>query len=223
MLLELAGIKKSFRNGNRYESILENLDFKVSKGDSIAIKGRSGCGKSTLLNILGGLYSFEEGKMLFNGTNVSKMTANEQAEYRKKNIGFITQNFHLLDDRDVYDNIALPLRYLKFPKNQIKNRVEKVLYDLNIEYAVKRNISTLSGGERQRVAIARAVVKEPSLLLADEPTGSLDEETEKSILSIFDILHQEGMTMVIVTHDDSVSSHCQHVYELYHKKLHDVE
>ncbi|MFD3260267.1 ABC transporter ATP-binding protein [Paenibacillus lentus] len=219
MLLELSGIKKSFKNGSRYESILENLDFKVFKGDSIAIKGKSGCGKSTLLNILGGLIFFEEGEMLFNGTNISKLTSNEWAEYRKKNISFVTQNFNLLDDRNVFDNIALPLQYIRMPKKEIKSRVEKVLHDLEIQHAMKRNISTLSGGERQRVAIARAIVKEPSILLADEPTGSLDEETEKSILRIFDELHHKGMTLIIVTHDDSVSSHCQHIYELYHKKL----
>lgn len=219
MLLELSGIKKSFKNGSRYESILENLDFKVFKGDSIAIKGKSGCGKSTLLNILGGLIFFEEGEMLFNGTNISKLTASEWAEYRKKNISFVTQNFNLLDDRNVFDNIALPLQYIRMPKKEIKSRVEKVLHDLEIQHAMKRNISTLSGGERQRVAIARAIVKEPSILLADEPTGSLDEETEKSILKIFDELHHKGMTLIIVTHDDSVSSHCQHIYELHHKKL----
>ncbi|MBP2001363.1 putative ABC transport system ATP-binding protein [Paenibacillus shirakamiensis] len=219
MLLELTGIKKSFKNGTRYENILEDLDFKVSKGDSIAIKGKSGCGKSTLLNILGGLISFEKGDMLFNGTNISNHNANEWAEYRKKNIAFVTQAFNLLDDRNVFDNIALPLQYSNMPKQQIKTKVEKVLHDLEIYHAMKRNVSTLSGGERQRVAIARAIVKEPSILLADEPTGSLDEETEKSILRIFDDLHDKGMTLIIVTHDDSVSSHCQHIYELQHKKL----
>lgn len=219
MLLELSGIKKSFKNGRRFESILENLDFKVFKGDSIAIKGKSGCGKSTLLNILGGLIFFEEGEMLFNGTNISKLTENEWAEYRKKNISFVTQNFNLLDDRNVFDNIALPLQYIRMPKKEIRSRVEKVLHDLEIQHAMKKNISTLSGGERQRVAIARAIVKEPSILLADEPTGSLDEETEKSILKIFDELHHKGMTLIIVTHDDSVSSHCQYIYELHHKKL----
>ncbi|NQX62203.1 ABC transporter ATP-binding protein [Paenibacillus qinlingensis] len=222
MLLELSGINKSFKNGGQYENILEDLDLKIFEGESIAIKGKSGCGKSTLLNILGGLLPLDSGQMMFNGTDISKLTENEQAEYRRKNVAFVTQNFHLLDDRNVYDNIALPLLYLRIPKKQIKSRVEKVLHDLEIEHAMKRNISTLSGGERQRVAIARAIVKEPSILLADEPTGSLDEKTEESILSIFDTLHQKGMTLVIVTHDDSVSSHCQHIYELHHKKLHFV-
>lgn len=219
MLLELSRINKSFKNGKNREKILENLNLKVFKGESIAIKGKSGCGKSTLLNILGGLISFEEGEMMFDGTNISKLTVNERAEYRRKNVAFVTQNFHLLDDRNVFDNIALPLQYIRMPKKEIKSRVEEVMCDLEIQHTMKRNILTLSGGERQRVAIARAIVKEPSILLADEPTGSLDEKTEESILTIFDELHHKGMTLIIVTHDDSVSSHCQHVYELHHKKL----
>ncbi|MBP1991913.1 ABC transporter ATP-binding protein [Paenibacillus eucommiae] len=219
MLLELSGITKRFKNGTKYQEILENLDLRIYEGDSIAIKGKSGCGKSTLLNILGGLLPFDEGEMLFKSRNISTLTVNEQAEYRRKNVGFVTQNFHLLDDRNVYDNIALPLQYLRLPKKLVKSMVESVLYDLEIEHIMKRHISTLSGGERQRVAIARAIVKKPAILLADEPTGSLDEETEEFILKIFDKLHQKGMTFVIVTHDDTVSSHCQHIYELHHKKL----
>lgn len=219
MLLELSGITKRFKNGSQYTNILEKLDLRIHEGESVAIKGKSGCGKTTLLNILGGLLPFEEGEMFFNGTNISKLTANEIAEYRRKNVAFVTQNFHLLDDRNVFNNIALPLQYLGMPKNQIKSEIEKTLYELEIEHTIKRSISTLSGGERQRVAIARAIIKKPSILLADEPTGSLDEETEESILNIFDMLHQRGMTLVIVTHDDSVSSRCQNLYELHHKKL----
>ncbi|OMD37991.1 ABC transporter ATP-binding protein [Paenibacillus odorifer] len=220
MLLELSGIRKRFKNGRHYEYILDNLNLVINEGESTAIKGKSGCGKSTLLNIIGGLLPFEEGVMNFDGTDISKLSAEKQAEYRRDNIGYVTQNFHLLDDRNVYENIALPLQYLKIPKKQIVNKIEEVLYDLKIEHIMKRHISSLSGGERQRVAIARAIIKKPAILLADEPTGSLDEQTEESILNIFDTLHKQGMTLIIVTHDDSVSSHCQHVYELTHKELH---
>lgn len=137
----------------------------------------------------------------------------------EKNIGFITQNFHLLDDRNVYENIALPLRYLKISNKETKSMVEEVASDLEIERILKRQIINLSGGERQRVAIARAIVKNPSILLADEPTGSLDEDTERSILNIFNMLHKKGMTLVIVTHDNTVSDCCQMIYELNQKRL----
>lgn len=220
MLIELTGITKRYKNGSQYINILENLNLKIHEGESIAIKGKSGCGKSTLLNIIGGLLPFDKGVMLFNGTDISKLTENQRAEYRKKNIGFVTQNFHLLDDRNVFENIALPLQYLGMPKHQIKDRVEEILHDLDIEYTTKREISTLSGGERQRVAIGRAIVKKPLMLLADEPTGSLDEQTEESILKIFNSLHQQGVTLVIVTHDDTVSKSCQHIYQLQRKELH---
>ncbi len=222
MLLKLTGIKKSFKNGILYRTILENLTLNIEEGESIAIKGKSGCGKSTLLNILGGLIPSDEGVMSFNGRKISDLSAVERTEYRKKNVGFITQNFHLLNDRNVYDNIALPLQYLKLTKKQIKSNIEKVLCDLEIENTIRRDIRTLSGGERQRVAIARAIVKNPSILLADEPTGSLDENTEKTIMGIFDALNQKGMTLVMVTHDDSISSYCKKVYQLHNKKLHHV-
>lgn len=219
MLLELNNLTKYYKNGSQYQEILKNLDFKVQEGDSIAIKGKSGCGKSTLLNIIGGLLPFEKGTMIFKDKNISKMTENEQAEYRRENIGFVTQNFHLLDDRNVYENVALPLKYLKLQKKQIRNMVETVLDDLEIKHIMDRDIATLSGGERQRVAIGRAIVKNPSILLADEPTGSLDEKTEESILRIFDVLNKRGMTLIIVTHDDSVASYCKYKYLMHDKKL----
>lgn len=219
-MVELVAIKKGFMDGQQYTNILENLHFKIDQGESVAIKGKSGCGKSTLLHILAGLLPFEEGKMLFAGKNLSQFTANELAAYRRESVAYVTQKFHLLDDRNVFNNIALPLQYLKVPKREIKNRVEEISVDLQIENQLKKDISSLSGGERQRVAIARAIIKKPALLLADEPTGSLDEITEQSILKVFNMLHQKGMTIIIVTHDDTVSSHCQKVYELHHKQLH---
>ncbi|GAC41197.1 ABC transporter ATP-binding protein [Paenibacillus popilliae] len=221
-MLELAGIKKGFIDGKRFTILLENVNFVVNEGQSVAIRGKSGCGKSTLLNILAGLLPFEEGDMFFNGTNISKFSTSQMAEYRRNHIAYITQKFHLLDDRNVFENIALPLQYLGVSRGEIKNRVDEVLYNLNMEIHAKKHIASLSGGECQRVAIARAIVKNPSILLADEPTGSLDETTEESILSVFDSLHQIGMTMVIVTHDDNVSSRCQHIYELHQKSLKNV-
>ncbi|WP_156130545.1 ABC transporter ATP-binding protein [Paenibacillus durus] len=219
MILELSGVKKQFRNGNDYSSLLDHIDLRIYKGESVAIQGKSGSGKSTLLNILAGLIQSDEGIMLFNGKDVSAMTTNELAGYRKYNIGFVTQYFNLLGDRNVYHNVALPLQYLRQSKKEIKLKVEKVLEELEISHLKSRPVGNLSGGERQRVAIARAIVKNPSILLADEPTGSLDEKTEETILEIFKNLNHRGTTMVIVTHDKSVANLCKKKYELKNKKL----
>ncbi|WP_202976479.1 ABC transporter ATP-binding protein [Anaerophilus nitritogenes] len=219
MLIELHKITKRVKNGNKDKIILKNLDFKIDYGDSIAIKGRSGSGKSTLLNILGGLLSFEDGQMFFEGKNITKTSLNERAKYRKHHIGFVTQQFHLLEDRNVFENVSLPLQYDNISSNEIKERVKNVLCELNMEEFIKQPISNLSGGEKQRIAIARAIVKKPSIILADEPTGSLDENTEEDILNIFDNLKKQGMTFVIVTHNDAVANHCERIYELYQGHL----
>lgn len=220
MLLEVSGISKLFKNGRTTSTILENLSLSVDEGDSVAIKGKSGCGKSTLLNVIAGLTGIEAGEVYFRQDKISDRNASRLADYRRNHLSFVTQNFNLLHDRGVFDNIALPLHYLKTTKPDIKKRVETVAAQLEIGALLKRRIKELSGGERQRVAIARAIIKNPSLLLADEPTGSLDEETETSILTILQNLNRQGMTMILVTHDDSVARICRRKYELKGKKLH---
>ncbi|WP_036738018.1 ABC transporter ATP-binding protein [Paenibacillus zanthoxyli] len=219
MLLELSRVKKRFKNGMEYRDVLDGVELQIHAGDSIAIKGKSGCGKSTLLNILGGLLPCDEGIIRFQGKEISRLSANERADYRRKHIGYVTQQFHLLDDRNAFDNVALPLQYSHMRKSQIKDKVADLLDKLDIGHVMSSPIASLSGGERQRVAIARAIVKEPDLLLADEPTGSLDEATEQAIMEIFDRLRRQGMTLVIVTHDDSVAQRCGQVYELNGKRL----
>lgn len=219
MILELSNIKKKFKNGNEYNYLLDNVNLQIYEGESVAIQGKSGTGKSTLLNILAGLIHPDDGTMSFRDKPISVMTADQLANYRKINVGFVTQRFNLLTDRNVYHNIALPLQYLRQSKKEIKKNIENVLEELEISHLIKREVSNLSGGERQRVAIARAIVKNPSILLADEPTGSLDEETEETILDIFRKLNSKGTTMVIVTHDKSVSNLCKKVYNLKNKTL----
>lgn len=214
MLIELCKIRKKVKNGSNHKDILKDLDLEVYPGDYIAIKGRSGSGKSTLLNILGGLISFDEGEMFFEEKNITKTSLNEKSKYRKEHIGFITQQFNLLDDRNVFENIALPLQYNKVPPKEIKELVKSTLHELEMEDFIYKPITNLSGGEKQRIAIARALVKKPSIILADEPTGSLDEKTEEGILNIFDNLQKQGITIIIVTHSNEVASHCKYIYQL---------
>lgn len=199
--------------------ILNDLCLTINSGDSIAITGRSGSGKTTLLNIIGGLTKFDSGILMFENENLSDLNINDLSEYRKKNIGFITQNFNLLDDRNVFENVALPLYYDKVHKSEIKKRVKESLEQVGMEKFIKSDINKLSGGEKQRIAIARAIIKEPKLILADEPTGSLDEDTENEILGIFNNLKKCGTTLIIVTHDWNVANHCDSIYTLKDGKL----
>lgn len=214
-MMELNKINKRISNRN----ILKDLDLNIKEGDSIAITGRSGSGKTTLLNIIGGLTKFDSGKLIFENENLAEFNIDDLSEYRKNNIGFITQNFNLLDDRNVFENIALPLYYDDIDKKEIKKRVKVALKKVNMEKFIYSQINNLSGGEKQRVAIARAIIKDPKIILADEPTGALDEETENEILYIFDNLKKYGATLIIVTHDYNVANHCDRIYNLKDGKL----
>lgn len=219
MILNAINISKNIKNGKNKRKILNNLNLIINEGDSIAIKGRSGSGKTTLLNILGGMTLADSGNLLFRDCNLDKVTLDNLSCYRRNHIGFITQSFNLLDDRNVFENIALPLYYDKLDKENVKNIVISTLRKLDMESFANREIKTLSGGEKQRIAIARAIVKNPDIILADEPTGSLDEDTEESILSIFRELRKDGITLIIVTHDSNVANSCDIIYNLKDGKL----
>lgn len=210
LMIQVKGINKIL--GER--KILNNLYITINKGDSIAITGKSGSGKTTLLNIIGGLTKFDSGTLIFENKNLSKLNIDELSKYRKDNIGFVTQSFNLLDDRNVFENVALPLYYDKVSKLEIRKRVKWALEKVNMVKFINSDINKLSGGEKQRIAIARAIIKRPKLILADEPTGSLDEDTENEILEIFDNLKKSGTTLVIVTHDYNVANHCDNIYTL---------
>lgn len=219
MIIEVSNLCKNFKDGRAKKSILQNLNLNVNTGQTIAITGRSGCGKTTLLNIIGCLLEFNSGSLIIDGINISSLSSDKLADYRKETFGFITQNFNLLDDRNVFENVALPLYYGSVKKDIIKENVKNMLAALNISSLEKKSITTLSGGEKQRVAIARALIKQPKIILADEPTGALDEKTEQDILNIFSNLKKNGITLIIVTHNEKVTKYCDVVYELKDENL----
>lgn len=214
VIIELHNINKTFNHSGFSQNVLENLNLQIFKGQALAIRGKSGCGKSTLLNILAATQKADSGKMLFNGHDMQAASNKQRAGYRKSTIGYIPQNLYLLEDRNVFNNIALPLQYLKLSKAQIKSSVNSLAYELGIQSLLNKNINTLSGGEKQRAAICRAIIKKPTILLADEPTGSLDDENEEIIMDIFRRLQKQGTTIIIATHDDAVSDKCDITYKL---------
>ena len=219
MIIKINNLSKTFNDGKKKKTILENLNLSIKTGQSIAITGRSGCGKTTLLNIIGGLLDFDYGDLFINNVNINSLSLNQIADYRKNYFGFITQNFNLLDDRNVFENVALPLYYSSIKKSDIQKRVNTILTTLDISHLAQKNIKNLSGGEKQRVAIARALVKKSKIILADEPTGSLDEKTELDILNRCSKLKNSGITLIIVTHNEKVANNCDLVYELKNKSL----
>lgn len=181
---------------------LNGVDIHVKKGEFVAIMGPSGCGKSTLLNILGLLDNPTGGTYNFNGTDVSNLKEKDRTQFRKGNIGFVFQSFNLIDEINVFDNVELPLLYLKMKGSERKKRVDEVLSRMKIGHRAKHFPQQLSGGQQQRVAISRAVVSNPGLILADEPTGNLDTKNGIEVMNLLSELNQEGATILMVTHSD---------------------
>jgi putative ABC transport system ATP-binding protein len=181
---------------------LSGVDIHVKEGEFVAIMGPSGCGKSTLLNIIGLLDNPTDGSYDFNGTDVSNLKEKDRTQFRKGNIGFVFQSFNLIDELNVYDNVELPLLYLKMKGSERKKRVEEVLQRMKIGHRAKHFPQQLSGGQQQRVAISRAVVANPGLILADEPTGNLDTKNGIEVMNLLTELKQEGATILMVTHSD---------------------
>ena len=208
-LLKLENICKSFKTGDSTTVVHKDLSFSVEKGELVAIMGKSGCGKTTLLNILAGVDYADSGKYLFDGREVVIRNTNDGVRFRRNRIGMILQHFALINDYTVYENVELGLWETKFSMSDRRQKVEEILDKLGILNLKKQYPDTLSGGEKQRVAIGRAIVCNPMLVLADEPTGSLDSETEKDIIGIIKDLNKTlGMTFIIVTHDEEVAASC---------------
>ena len=193
---------------------LNDVTLQVEQGEFVAIMGPSGCGKSTLLNILGTLDSPTSGSYFFEGKQVDKMTENQLTALRKGNLGFIFQSFNLIDELTVYENVELPLVYLGMKTLQRKERVNKVLEKVNLLHRANHYPQQLSGGQQQRVAIARAMVNNPKILLADEPTGALDSKSGRQIMELFERLNEEGVTIVMITHDAKIASYAKRVIHI---------
>lgn len=207
-LLSLKNISKTYGK-NRKVFALKDFNLQVANGEMVAIMGKSGSGKSTVLNIISGIDRLEKGSYIFNGIDMSKISGDKITLFRRDNLGFVLQHFALIEDYTIYDNISLPLRLKKESKSEIRKRVIKIAKDLDIDRHLNKYPKELSGGEAQRVAIARAIINNPKLILADEPTGALDEENGERIMEIFKKLHKKGNTLIIVTHDPIVAKMCQ--------------
>ncbi len=211
-MIELKNVCKLYKNNNTFA--LQNINLTIDKGEFIAICGRSGAGKSSLINILGFLDHFTDGEYFYNNEKVERRDFSKQLELRKSKIGFVVQNFALIPDNSVFYNISLPLLYQGFTKRQIEKKVEEVSEMLNIYNLLKRYPRHISGGESQRVAIARTLVNNPDIILADEPTASLDDKNEQIILDIFKELNKKRITIVVVTHDQNVAKKSKRVIDL---------
>jgi len=199
-MISTKALTKVFRTEDIETLALNEVDFEVKKGEFTAIMGPSGCGKSTLLNIIGLLDNPSEGRYYFDGTDVAKYRESQRTNLRKGNIGFVFQSFNLIDELNVFENVELPLLYLKIGSRERKEMVTKVLERMNIAHRAKHFPQQLSGGQQQRVAIARAVVANPKLILADEPTGNLDSKNGLEVMNLLTELNREGTTIVMVTH-----------------------
>jgi len=207
-LLKLERITKKYGQTQNITA-LNGFSLTVEQGEMLALMGKSGSGKSTVLNIISGIDRLQKGSYTFAGTDMSKVKGDKMTVFRRDNIGFVLQHFALIQDATIFDNIALPLRLCHKPKGEIKERVEKMAALLGIEAQLRKYPKELSGGEAQRAAIARAVINHPKLILADEPTGALDEENSRKIMELFQKLNALGNTFIIVTHDPNVGAMCK--------------
>jgi putative ABC transport system ATP-binding protein len=213
-VIEIRDIIRDFPLGNETVHVLKGIDLDIERGEYVAIMGPSGSGKSTLMNILGCLDTPTGGTYILNGQDVSKMTDDELAEIRNKEIGFVFQTFNLLPRTTALDNVALPMIYSGKSKADRVKRATKVLNDVGLADRMDHKPNQLSGGQRQRVAVGRALVNEPSIILADEPTGNLDSKTSLEIMQLFDDIHSTGNTVILVTHEEDVASHAHRIIRL---------
>ncbi|GAB2778952.1 ABC transporter ATP-binding protein [Salinimicrobium soli] len=213
-VIKIRKITRDFALGQETVKVLKGIDLDIGKGEYVAFMGPSGSGKSTLMNLLGCLDTPTSGQYILNGNDVSKMSDNELAEIRNKEIGFVFQTFNLLPRTTALDNVALPMIYAGASKAERKARAEKVLADVGLADRMDHRPNQLSGGQRQRVAVGRALVNHPSIILADEPTGNLDSKTSVEIMNLFDAIHKAGNTVILVTHEEDIARHAHRIIRL---------
>ena len=212
--IEANNIHKTFGKGDAAVHALRGASLSVDKGEMVAVMGKSGSGKSTLLNILGGLMTMDEGELRVGGKKVDFRKKKYLLNYRRREVGFVVQYFALIDDMNIYKNVSLPLRYQGIPRAKIRQRTTKMLRNLGIEEKAKSYPGELSGGQQQRAAIARALVKNAKIILADEPTGALDEDTGNDVMKLFQRLKMKNRVIIIVTHDSKVAEYCDRIVYL---------
>lgn len=213
-VIVLRGVRRDYSMGEQVVHALDGVDIDILRNDYVAIIGASGSGKSTMMNIVGCLDRPTGGEYFLNGRDVAHMNDNELAEVRNRDIGFIFQSFNLLPRATALQNVMQPLVYRKLPFAERRTRAEQALKRVGLGERLDHLPNQLSGGQRQRVAVARALVGDPAILLADEPTGNLDSATTVEIMALFDKLHADGHTIVIVTHEAEIAEHCQRVIRL---------
>jgi putative ABC transport system ATP-binding protein len=213
-VLDLRGITKDYRMGESMMRVLHGIDFRVEKGEYLAVIGPSGSGKSTLMNIIGCLDRPSGGDYRLNGTDVGQLADDELARIRNREIGFIFQSFNLLGRQDALHNVQQPLVYRKMGRAERHEKAREALASVGLAERLHHRPNQLSGGQRQRVAIARALVGAPALILADEPTGNLDSSSSAEIMQLFDALYERGHTIVIVTHEGEIAEHTHRIMRL---------
>lgn len=213
-LLEIKGVSRAFQSGDQALTVLNNIDLTINRGEMVAIIGASGSGKSTLMNILGCLDKPSQGQYLIDGQDVSNMDADQLAQLRRENFGFIFQRYHLLSDLTALENAEIPALYANTTKEQRREKAEQLLTRLGLEERLAHKPNQLSGGQQQRVSIARALVNGGDVILADEPTGALDSHSGKEMMQLIQELHADGHTIILVTHDPKVAAFADRVIEI---------
>lgn len=221
-MIELKNVSKIYQIGEERVHALDHANLKVEAREFVSVIGPSGSGKSTLMNIIGCLDTADAGEYLLDGTPIEAYSENELARIRNRKIGFIFQSFNLIPKLTAEENVELPLIYQKIRKAERSKRVRDALERVGLENRAKHLPTELSGGQQQRVAIARALVTQPALLLADEPTGNLDSHTSKEILGIFQDLHEQGNTIILITHDNDIAQQARRIVHILDGKLTEV-
>ena len=213
-IIDIKAITRDFQLGNETVNVLKGIDLLINKGEYVALMGPSGSGKSTLMNILGCLDTPTSGSYILNGKQVSEMHDDELAEIRNKEIGFVFQTFNLMPRTTALDNVALPMVYAGFSKDERNKRATEVLTQVGLADRMDHKPNQLSGGQRQRVAVGRALVNKPSIILADEPTGNLDSKTSVEIMKLFGEIHANGNTVILVTHEEDIAAYAHRIIRL---------
>lgn len=216
MLIKTENVKKEYMSGKKKNLVLKGVNLEINAGEKIAIVGPSGSGKTTLLNIIGLLLPVTEGEVYLAGKRASSLKEKERAKLRNKFFGYVFQEFLLVEEDTVFQNIEIPLLYslTKKTKSEKRKMVEEVLEKVGLEVKINEKVRNLSGGERQRVAIARAIINDPEVILADEPTGSLDAENGEKIVDILESLVDKGKTLLIVTHNEAIAKRCDRIFRI---------